>query len=159
MEVFIVGHSGYAFTALNVEGSDTIDELKQQLAAINFADSFDYLYVDGRKLEPGESLDSRGVEAETFIVIGFTIPVVYLSGKTIYVDVEVCEPVDQIKEKIQDQEGILAAKQELWCVGSLLKNGTQLNDYDIKKGNTITLIIGCQCPDCKRARGKAPRLR
>jgi hypothetical protein len=72
MEVFIVGHSGFAFTALNVQGSDTIRELKQKLAAISLADSFDYLYVDGQKLGPGETLDSHGVGAETFIFIGFT---------------------------------------------------------------------------------------
>jgi large subunit ribosomal protein L40e len=152
MEVFIVGHDGYAFTALNAEGSDTIVEVNQKLAAINFADSFDYLYVDGRKLEPGESLDSRGVAAGTFIVIGFTIPVVYVSGKTRYVDVEFCELVDHVKDNIEDLEGTPAETQELWCFGGLLKNGKRLSDYDIKKGNTITLIIRCQCPQLRAER-------
>jgi len=149
MEVFIVGHDGYAFTALNAEGSDTIVELNQKLAAINFADSFDYLYVDGQKLGPGETLDSRGVGAETFTFIGFTIPVVYVSGKTLYVDVEFCELVDHIKDNIEDLEGTPAETQELWCFGGLLKNGKSLSDYDIKKGNTFTLIIRCQCPRCQ----------
>jgi hypothetical protein len=61
--------------------------------------------------------------------------------KTLTLEVEPGDKMDQIKEKIQEQEGIPPACQRLFYLGEELSGGLTLANYNIQKDSTLDLVI------------------
>jgi ubiquitin len=147
MQLFVKTLTGKT-VSIEVEEGESIEDVKAKIAEKEgIPPEQQRLIFGGQQLQDAKTLDDYGVgdDATLHLVLrlrgGMQLFVKTLTGKTVSIEVEEGESIEDVKAKIAEKEGIPPEQQRLIFGGQQLQDAKTLDDYGVGDDATLHLVL------------------
>jgi len=147
MQLFVKTLTGKT-VSIEVEEGESIEDVKAKISEKEgIPPEQQRLIFGGQQLQDSKTLDDYDVgdDATLHLVLrlrgGMQLFVKTLTGKTVSIEVEEGESIEDVKAKISEKEGIPPEQQRLIFGGQQLQDSKTLDDYDVGDDSTLHLVL------------------
>lgn len=147
MQLFVKTLTGKT-VSIEVEEGESIEDVKAKISEKEgIPPEQQRLIFGGQQLQDSKTLDDYDVgdDATLHLVLrlrgGMQLFVKTLTGKTVSIEVEEGESIEDVKAKISEKEGIPPEQQRLIFGGQQLQDSKTLDDYDVGDDATLHLVL------------------
>ena len=146
LQIFVNTQTGKRIT-LEVRSDERIEDIKRMIYEKEGIPKYSQRFIyKGKELENRYTLEDYNIKKDDALTLipkngSMRIFVKTLTGKHINIEVEPYDRTEDVKEMIQEIEGIPPCEQRLIFDGKQLEDGNTLQDYGIQRDSTLHMVI------------------